>query len=67
LILNDENKTPVAQFHRQGVGIFGKAQPVSLEMFATGEHMVETICDVDIYWENTQGQGTSGKVRLARI
>ena len=41
----------VAKFCRQHLGIIGKARPASLEIFESGEHMVQEILLTFIYIE----------------
>ncbi|KAF9463414.1 hypothetical protein BDZ94DRAFT_1258736 [Collybia nuda] len=62
LIVNDDSKTPVAEFHRGSLGIIGKARPASLEIFEAGEHMIETILVTFIYIEKIR----KDKERAAR-
>jgi len=48
LKLNDESKTPVAQFHEK-IGVFKQARPAFLEIFPAGEHMVDEILVTFVY------------------
>jgi hypothetical protein len=41
----------VARFHRKSLGIFRKARKASLEIFPTGEHIVDAIMVTFIYVE----------------
>ena len=49
--MNDSAKTPVARFHRRKLGIIGRAQPASLEIFGVGKDMVDLIVVTGAYME----------------
>ncbi|KAG6861791.1 hypothetical protein C0995_012295 [Termitomyces sp. Mi166 len=51
LITNDDSNTVVAKFHRESLGIIGEARPASLEIFETGEHMIQEILLTFVYIE----------------
>ncbi|KAK1229415.1 hypothetical protein PQX77_007535 [Marasmius sp. AFHP31] len=51
LITNDGNKTTLAKSARKGFGLIGKAHPGYLEIFPSGEHMVDEIFVTFIYVE----------------
>ncbi|KAJ8082619.1 hypothetical protein PM082_008474 [Marasmius tenuissimus] len=57
LITNDGNKTTLAKSVRKSFGLIGKAHPGYLEIFPSGEHMVEEIFVTFIRREAAQEQG----------
>ncbi|KAK1229414.1 hypothetical protein PQX77_007534 [Marasmius sp. AFHP31] len=51
LITNDQNKTTLAKSAQKSFGLIGKAHPGYLEIFPSGEHMVDEIFVTFIYVE----------------
>ncbi|KAG5637190.1 hypothetical protein H0H81_005447 [Sphagnurus paluster] len=51
LIINDGTKTLVAYFHRRGLRVIGKPKRASLQIFASGAHIVHEILITFIYVE----------------
>ncbi|KAJ8082621.1 hypothetical protein PM082_008476 [Marasmius tenuissimus] len=51
LTTNDENKTTLAKSAQKSFGLIGKAHPGYLEIFPTGEHMIDEIFVTFIYVE----------------
>ncbi|TFK24618.1 hypothetical protein FA15DRAFT_687387 [Coprinopsis marcescibilis] len=51
LFLNDEAKTPVAKYHLKHYGIIKDVRPASLEIFPSGEHIVDHIIVTFVYLE----------------
>ncbi|KAF9265950.1 hypothetical protein L218DRAFT_986112 [Marasmius fiardii PR-910] len=64
LTLNNEEKTPVAKFHRKYITkcFIGKGTPAYLEILPAGEHMVDEIFTTFIYIEKLRKE----KERAAR-
>ncbi|PFH53535.1 hypothetical protein AMATHDRAFT_137257 [Amanita thiersii Skay4041] len=62
LLINNDDQTPVATFHRGRFGIFRKSQPASLEIYPEGMHMLDLIMVTFVYIQKLRNdrEGQSG-------
>ncbi|TFK64521.1 hypothetical protein BDN72DRAFT_846508 [Pluteus cervinus] len=61
LVLNNDEKTKVAESHRKHYGVFHKARPAFLEITPVGMHMVDLVLITFVYIEKLRKDAESAR------